>query len=152
MKIIQINGVSLPTVSPTEKQPTEDILLTAWVLSKINLLRPSKIIDIQAQYEPKRLLQFNQHSRPGRLASTQLDLTRNQNIHAVLIYIYGTKCDEPCIRCAKRSGVFNGCYTFGNLGVGACANCIYSSRGKSCSHHCMYANMDDILLVLIYLY
>ncbi|KAH7109505.1 hypothetical protein EDB81DRAFT_298725 [Dactylonectria macrodidyma] len=126
---------SLPTVPPTAPQPTDPLELTSWALAKAQLIRPHKVLKFQEPPRPHRLLQLNTRSRQGRSSIPKLDLTRTQNIDAVLIFIFGIKRETPCHHCAKGNGIFLGCYTESSIASGACANCAYSSRGITCSFH-----------------
>ncbi|KAH6973903.1 hypothetical protein EDB80DRAFT_735263 [Ilyonectria destructans] len=127
--------MSPPINSATAKQPSNKAALTSWALTKAQLLRPAKVIRCQEQATESRLLQLNTRARQGRSSSTGLDLTRTQNIDALLIYIYGTLRTPSCMQCARGNGIFEGCITKSDIAAGACANCTYSSRGIRCSYH-----------------
>ncbi|KAH6973991.1 hypothetical protein EDB80DRAFT_742440 [Ilyonectria destructans] len=131
-----------PPINSTAKQPSNKAALTSWALTKAQLIRPAKVIRCQEQATESRLLQLNTRARQGRSASTGLDLTRTQNIDALLIYIYGTSRTPSCMQCARGNSIFEGCITktpstlqCPSMAAGVCANCIYSSRGIRCSYH-----------------
>ncbi|KAH6953910.1 hypothetical protein BKA56DRAFT_604080 [Ilyonectria sp. MPI-CAGE-AT-0026] len=130
-----ISSSSLPSIPTTAPQPTDPLELTSWALTKAQLIRPHKVSKFQEPYRPPRPLQLNTRSRQGRSSIPKLDLTRTQNIDAILIFIYGIKRDTPCHHCARGNGIFQGCYTESSIATGACANCAYSSRGITCSFH-----------------
>jgi hypothetical protein len=132
---MMVDGFTLPTVSPTAEQPKDAASLTSWAVARCKALRPDKILRLQQQYSPRRLICLNTRARQGRSNTNRLDFTRPQNIDAIFIYIYGTLQETPCDQCRKGRGIFQGCVTLDGLAAGACANCAYSSRGRLCHFH-----------------
>jgi hypothetical protein len=130
-----IQGTELPSIPATNSQPKNPVDLTAWVIAKIQILRPHKLVYFTENYTPQRFIQLNTQARQGRSHSNRLELTRPQNIDAALIFIFGNSQESPCQRCIKGQGIFNGCITLPGYASGACASCSYSSRGKSCELH-----------------
>ncbi|KAH7119268.1 hypothetical protein EDB81DRAFT_815675 [Dactylonectria macrodidyma] len=84
-----ISSSSLPSIPTTAPQPTDPLELTSWALAKAQLIRPHKVSKFQEPYRLPRPLQLNTRSRQGRSSIPKLDLTRTQNIDAILIFIYG---------------------------------------------------------------
>ncbi|KAH7112424.1 hypothetical protein EDB81DRAFT_828124 [Dactylonectria macrodidyma] len=111
-----ISSSSLPSIPTTAPQPMDPLELTSWALAKAQLIRPHKVSKFQEPYRLPRPLQLNTRSRQGRSSIPKLDLTRTQNIDAILIFIYG---------------IPPGCYTESSIATGACANCTLT---KSLGH------------------
>lgn len=137
---MEINNTQLPSIDPATSQPSDSLNLTAWAIAKANITRPTRVQEFQQKFKPQRFIEFNTKSRQGRSSVPRLDLARTQNIDAVLIYIFGTDSNEPCVRCTKQYGIFQGCYSLKGIAGNACANCAYSSRGIQCTFHCKLYN------------
>ncbi|POR35683.1 Uncharacterized protein TPAR_04122 [Tolypocladium paradoxum] len=122
-----IDSITLPDISPLDDQPDNPIELTAWSLAKVAVTRSQRVASIQNDSQPKRLLQLRPIPKHSRKERQRLDLSRIQNVEAVIIFIYGDEPAEPY-----------------RIQSGTCANCAYSSRARQCSfHHTYQAQQED---------
>ncbi|EAW15660.1 DUF3716 domain-containing protein [Aspergillus fischeri NRRL 181] len=72
------------------------------------------------------------------------DVKNENHQNAVLLYTRGVEPDEPCKSCANGAGTFRRCIAAPDflineerrsLFVGACANCVWNSKGSQCSFY-----------------
>jgi hypothetical protein len=88
-----------------------------------------------------RNIAFNLHFKP-KTPGQKLEPKWVENIIALAVYLTGREAAEPCHRCLRLAGPFQGCVMpseeairHGTLTMSACANCIYGWQSKACSHH-----------------
>ena len=62
-----------------------------------------------------------------------LDSERVQQRGASLLATRGDVAGEPCSQCVAGQGRFTHCIALGNWFQGACASCVFTSRGNRCS-------------------
>lgn len=73
--------------------------------------------------------------RPGQAlgAERSTDSPRVQQKGACLVATRGKIADVPCEHCTGGYGRFSQCITLGDWFQGACATCIFTSKGNKCS-------------------
>ncbi|SPQ24017.1 12b6b58a-daa7-4811-9004-ef168a3359ca [Thermothielavioides terrestris] len=120
--------------NPSPASPANEVLTFAAIVEKCE--KTNIAIEEMKKLAPARDVELR---NAGNTPPIKWD--RQGYCEAALMQATGQEAENPCERCAEGKGRFVGCVVSPIAGKGACANCKFTSREKTCCS--LYAGNND---------